>query len=95
MHHVLGYDTAGRELFSLDVEAVDEQDAKLIALRELRRTPDGVHKANHAQDCQSACKFDPPYCLICECYQSGNKEVLSSRVEACSRRGPVGGSGPS
>ena len=50
MHHVLGYDTAGRELFSLDVEAIDEQDAKLIALRELRRTPDGVHKANHAQD---------------------------------------------
>jgi hypothetical protein len=50
MHHVLGYDTARRELFSLDVEAIDEQDAKQIALRELRRTPDGVHKANHAQD---------------------------------------------
>jgi hypothetical protein len=50
MHHVLGYDTAGRELFSLDVEAIDERDAKLIALRELRRTPDGVHKANQAQD---------------------------------------------
>jgi hypothetical protein len=50
MHHVLGYDTAGRELFSVDVEAIDEQDAKLIALRELRRTPDGVHKANQAQD---------------------------------------------
>jgi hypothetical protein len=49
-YHVLGYDTAGRELFSLGVEAIDEQDAKLIALRELRRTPDGVHKANHAQD---------------------------------------------
>jgi hypothetical protein len=49
-YHVLGYDTAGRELFSLDVKAIDEQDAKLIALRELRRTPDGVHKANHAQD---------------------------------------------
>jgi hypothetical protein len=37
--HVLGYDAAGRELFSLGVEAMNEQDAKLIALRALRETP--------------------------------------------------------
>jgi hypothetical protein len=47
---VLGYDTAGPELFSFDVEAIDERDIKLIALRELRRTPDGVHKAKPRTD---------------------------------------------
>ena len=47
---VLGYDAAGRELFSLGVEAMDELDAKLIALRALRETPAGCHKAGQAQD---------------------------------------------
>jgi hypothetical protein len=53
--------------------------------------------------CQSAFKFDPAYCLICECYPdsavgaddptSANRLSLSA-IEACSTAGTVGGSGP-
>ena len=53
--------------------------------------------------CQSAFKFDPPYCLICECYPdsavgaddptSANRLSLSA-IEARSTAGTVGGSGP-
>ena len=53
--------------------------------------------------CLSACNFDPPYCLICECYPesavgaddptSANRLSLSA-IEARSTAGTVGGSGP-
>jgi len=46
--------------------------------------------------CQSASKFDPPYCLICECYQGGGDATLSdAQVDVWVTGGPVGGSGPS
>jgi hypothetical protein len=52
--------------------------------------------------CYSACKIDPPYCLICECYPGGavgadgpaRTDLLSlSTSKACSKGGAVGGSG--
>src|SRR5215211_4125696 len=45
--------------------------------------------------CHSACNFDPPYCLICECYQGGGDGTLSAHEDVWLMGGPVGGSGPS
>jgi hypothetical protein len=56
-----------------------------------------------ASACQSACKFDPPYCLIYECYPDGaidGDDVTSTdrlnlaAFQARSTAGAVGGSGP-
>ncbi|MGX1015580.1 aspartate aminotransferase-like enzyme [Bradyrhizobium japonicum] len=56
-----------------------------------------------ALKCQSACKFDPSYCRICECYPDGaiaDEDPMSINrschmaFPTCSTRGAVGGSGP-
>ena len=53
--------------------------------------------------CQSAFKFDPAYCLICECYPDGavaaDNPISTDRLcivvfQARSMGGAVGGSGP-
>ncbi|MEY9604336.1 transposase [Bradyrhizobium japonicum] len=53
--------------------------------------------------CQSACKFDPSYCRICECYPDGAVAAVDAMstdwprqvaFQACSVGGAVGGSGP-
>jgi hypothetical protein len=46
---VTGFDKAGNVLFSETVEAISETDAQLVALRELRKTPNGFEKANRAE----------------------------------------------
>lgn len=46
---VIGYDRAGKVLFSLAVEAFCEDDAKLVAMRELRQSPTGTGQANRAE----------------------------------------------
>jgi transposase-like protein len=53
--------------------------------------------------CQSAFKFDPAYCRICECYPDAAVAAADAMsadrprqvvFPACSTRGAVGGSGP-
>jgi hypothetical protein len=38
---VRGYDGRGAELFALQVNGISEPDAKLVCIRNLRRTPNG------------------------------------------------------
>src|SRR5208337_2153375 len=66
-------------------------------VRDEDRSEGGARHVSGRQigSCVSACKIDPPYCLICKCYQTGCEGTLSFGVKACSRRGPVGGSEPS
>ena len=70
--------------------------------KKLRRryiTRAGIKAA--AEFCHSACKIDPPYCLICECYPDGavGDAMLTDRPRqvafpVCVTGGAVGGSGP-
>lgn len=49
-YRVTGYDESGAELFSLSVEDAPNEDvATLMAMAQLRRTPDGTEKANKAE----------------------------------------------
>jgi len=67
----------------------------------LKRLCDAIE--NGIADCYSACKIDPPYCLIYECYPDGaidGDDVTSTdrlnlaAFQARSTAGAVGGSGP-
>jgi hypothetical protein len=46
---ITGYDSAGKVLFSVKAEGINQTDAQLVAIRELRRTPDGFQKANKVE----------------------------------------------
>jgi len=48
-YRVRGYDRRGVELFALQVDGISEQDAKLIAMRNMRRTPNGSRHADEAE----------------------------------------------
>jgi Mu transposase-like protein len=61
-----------------------------------KHTTAADHMPSSHRRCNSACKIDPAYCLICECYQGGGDATLSdAQVDVWVTGGPVGGSGPS
>ncbi|WP_028146099.1 hypothetical protein [Bradyrhizobium japonicum] len=67
------------------------------------RVTAALFRISRRDGCHSACKIDPPYCRICECYRDGAigdddpMSINRSRqitFPACSTRGAVVGSGP-
>jgi hypothetical protein len=48
-YRVTGFDREGVELFALTVDGLDEHDAQLVCVRDLRRTPNGSHLARQAE----------------------------------------------
>jgi hypothetical protein len=52
---IAGYDSAGKVLFSVKAEGINETDAQLVAIRELRRTPDGFQKPTKSKRSSRNC----------------------------------------
>lgn len=59
-YDVTGYDRARTKLFTVPVEAPNESVAKLMAMAELRKSPEGTVKANLAEFLESELTWRDP-----------------------------------